>query len=66
MNCRPFLYAIQFNASVISLLVWSVYGTRALALLYNVSLEALKCYAFAKSLGLVSQDLNSYVKGITL
>ena len=37
---------------------WSLYCTRALALVYNVSLEALKSYAFAKSLGLVSQDLN--------
>ena len=39
--------------------IWSRYCTRALALLYNVSLEALKSYAFAKSLGFVSQDLNS-------
>ena len=30
-----------------------------MALLYNVSLKALKSYAFAKSLGLVSQDFNS-------
>ena len=40
--------------------IWSHYCTRALASVYNVSLEALKSYAFAKSLGLVSQDLNSF------
>ena len=55
--CR--LYSSMHLLSVSWICIWSLYCTRALALLYNVSLEALKSYAFAKSLGLVSQDLNS-------
>ena len=55
--CR--LYSSMHLLSVSWTCIWSRYCTRALALLYNVSLEALKSYAFAKSLGLVSQDLNS-------
>ena len=53
------LYRSMHLLSVSWTCIWSLYSTRALALLYNVSLEALKSYAFAKSLGLVSQDLNS-------
>ena len=55
--CR--LYSSVHLLSVSWTCIWSLYCTRALALLYNVSLEALKSYAFAKSLGLVSQDINS-------
>ena len=55
--CR--LYRSMQLLSVSWTCIWSLYSTRALALLYNVSLEALKSYAFAKSLGLVSQDLSS-------
>ena len=55
--CR--LYSLLHLLSVSWTCIWSLYCTRALALLYNVSLEALKSYAFAKSLRLVSQDLNS-------
>ena len=53
------LYSSMHLLSVSWSCIWSLYCTRALALLYNVSLEALKPYVFAKSLGLVSQDLNS-------
>ena len=56
------LYSSMHLLSVSWSCIWSLYGTRALALLYNVSLEALKSCAFAKSLGLVSQDLNSKSK----
>ena len=55
--CR--LYSSVHLLSVYWSCIWSFYCTRALALLYNVSLEALKSQVFAKSLGLVSQDLNS-------
>ena len=55
--CR--LYSSVHLLTVYWSCICSLYCTRALALLYNVSLEALKSYAFAKSLGLVSQDLNS-------
>ena len=55
--CR--LYSSMHLLSVSWTCIWSLYCTRALALLYNVSLEALKSYSFAQSLGLVSQDLNS-------
>ena len=58
--CR--LYSSVHLLSVSWSCIWSLYCTRALALLYNVSLEALKSYAFAKSLGLVSLDLNSKSK----
>ena len=54
--CR--LYSSLHLLSVSWICIRSLYCTRALALLYNVSLEALKSYTFAKSLGLVSQDLN--------
>ena len=50
--CR--LYSSVHLLSVSWSCIWSLYYTRALVLLYNVSLEALKSYAFAKSLGLVS------------
>ena len=54
--CR--LYSSIHLLSVSWICIWSLYCTRAQALLYNVSLEALKSYTFAKSLGLISQDLN--------
>ena len=53
------LYSPMHLLSVSWSCSWSPYCTRALALLYNVSLEALKSYVFAKSLGLVFKDLNS-------
>ena len=64
MTADPFcrLYSSVHLLSVSWSCIWSLYCTRALALLYSVSLEALKSYAFAKSLGLVSQDLNSKSK----
>ena len=43
--CR--LYSSLHLLSVSWFCIWSLYCTRALALLYNVSLEALKSYAFA-------------------
>ena len=55
--CR--LYTSVHLLSVSRTCIWSLYCTRALALLCNVSLEALKSYTFGKSLGLVSQDLSS-------
>ena len=58
--CR--LYSSVHLLSVSWSSFWRLYCTRALAILYTVSLEALKSYAFAKSLGLVSQDLNSKSK----
>ena len=61
VDCQPFcsLYNSMHLLSVSWSCILSPFCTRALALIYNVSLEALKSYAFAKSLGLVSQDLNS-------
>ena len=61
VDSRPFcsLYSSMHLLSVSWSCILYIFCTRALALLYNVSLEALKAYAFAKSLGLVSQDHNS-------
>ena len=55
--CR--LYSSMHLLSVSWTCIWSLYCTRALALLYNVSLEALKSNAFAKFLCLVSKDRSS-------
>ena len=56
------LYSSVHLLSVSWSCIWSLYGTRALALLNNVSLEALKSFVFAKSFGLVSQDHDSKSK----
>ena len=58
--CR--LYSSVHLLSVSWSCILSLDCTRALALLYDVRLEALKSYAFAKSLGLVSQNHNSKLK----
>ena len=53
------LYSSMHLLSVSWSCILSLFCTRALALLYNVSLDELKSCAFAKYLGLILQDLKS-------